>query len=192
MEKLTKKLLILVGPLMLMTGCQEHSDQRLTQMALQQTKIQAEQSRQMLELQQEVATGARQLVSADAQSRQEIVAMQHDLQIERANMAQRWDQLEQERKSLASQRYFDSVIAEVISNLGIILICLLPLVVCWQLLRQTIEPAMENEVAELLLEDLVSSKPLLFPQKPFMPENSEYQELASDAPAQNRLGTMNS
>ena len=118
--------------------------------------------------------------------------MQHDLQIERANMAQRWDQLEQERKNIASQRYIDSVIAEVISNLGIILICLLPLIVCWQLLRQTVEPATENEVAELLLDDLVSSKPLFFPQKPFMPENSEHQELDSDAPAQNRLGTMNS
>lgn len=192
MENLTKKLLILIGPLLLMTGCQEHPDQRITQMALQQARDQAEQSRQMLELQEEVATGARQLVTADAQSRQEIVAMQHEIQIERSNMDQRWDQLEQERKSLASQRFFDSAIAEAISRLGMILICLLPLVVCWQLLRQTVEPATENEVAELLLDDLVSSSPLIIHPKSLMPENTENQELSSDAPAQNRLGTLNS
>jgi uncharacterized lipoprotein YajG len=69
MEKLTKKLLMLIVPLLLMTGCQEHPDQRITQMALQQARDQAEQSRQMLELQEEVATGARQLVTADGSIR---------------------------------------------------------------------------------------------------------------------------
>ena len=192
MENLTMKLLILIGPLLLMTGCQEHPDQRIAQMALQQARDQAEQSRQMLELQEEVAAGSRQLVTADAQSRQEIVAMQHEIQIERSTMDQRWDQLEQERKSLANKRYYDSVIAEAISSLGMILICLLPLAVCWQLLRQNVEPATENEVAELLLDDLISSSPLIIQPKPLLSENSENQELSSDAPAQNRLGTLNS
>ncbi len=145
---------MLFAMILLMSGCESQIDQRLLEMGQRHSQQQAEQSQQMLELQQEVAAGSRELVEADARAREELVAQQ-------SGVNQQRDQLEQDRKAIAAQRYRDPLIAAVITHLGLIAICLLPLVICWQLLRQPSEPATNQELAEILLNDLVSAEPLL-------------------------------
>jgi hypothetical protein len=146
---------------MMITGCHESEQQRLVEMAERQLDRQAEQSRRMAELQREVAEGSRQLVEADAKAREEIVALQRDIQAERSEIGRQRDTLETERRDLAAKRRLDPIIAAAITNVGMLLGCLLPLVVCWYLLREPPEQASDQEMAALLIEDLVADQPLL-------------------------------
>ena len=143
-------------------GCDE--DERLVQMAERHWARQAEQNRQMVDLQKEVAEGTRQLVEADARAREEMVALQRDLQADQAAIGQQRDQLEGERKELAAKRRLDPIIAAAIANVGLLAVCALPLVLCWYLLHPRVEPADDHVVAEVLLQDLVSDRPLLLPR----------------------------
>jgi hypothetical protein len=165
----THKRLILLTVVALMvtaTGCEEdeNENKRLAEMAERQLQRQAEQNRHMAELQHEVAAGARQLVQADAKAREEMVALHRDVQVERTEIGRQRDSLEDERKLIASQRHRDPVIAAAITNIGLLLACLLPLILCWYLLRRPLEPADDAAVAEVLLQDLVSDRPLLLPR----------------------------
>ena len=165
----THKRMILLTVLALMvttTGCEEdeNENKRLAEMAERQLQRQVEQNRHMAELQHEVAEGARQLVQADAEAREEMVALHRDVQAERTEIGRQRDSLEDERKVIASQRHRDPVIAAAITNVGLLLACLLPLVLCWYLLRRPMEPADDGAVTEVLLQDLVSDNPLLLPR----------------------------
>lgn len=145
-------------------GCDEDEHRRRAEMAEKQLERQAEQHRQMAELQQEVAEGARQLVEADAKAREEMVAMQRDLQESQIEVGRQRDQLESERRSLATQRRLNPIIAAAITNVGLLLACLLPLALCWYLLRSRVDSTDDNAVTEVLLQDLVTDRPLLLPQ----------------------------
>ena len=164
----TYKILLLPIAAMLMLaaiGCDEEEKDRLVDMAEKHLERQAEQNRQAIELQRQVAEGSRQLVEADAKARQEIVALQRDVQAERSEVGQQRDALEDERRDLAAKRRTDPIIASAITNIGLLAACLLPLVLCWLLLRRPVEPADDQAIAELLLEDLVTDRPLLLPQR---------------------------
>ncbi|REJ92498.1 MAG: hypothetical protein DWQ35_12095 [Planctomycetota bacterium] len=137
-------------------GCEEDQNKRLVEMAERHLKNQAEQSRRMADLQKEVAEGTRRLVEADAQSRKEMVALQREV-------GQQRDALEEKRRETAAKRRMDPIIATAITQFGLLLACLLPLALCWHLLRRPVEPADDTAVAELLLEDLVTDRPLLLP-----------------------------
>lgn len=112
-------------------GC-EDENKKLADMAERHLDRQAEQNRQLAQLQQAVAEGSRQR-----------------------------DLLEDERRGLAAQRRLAPIIAAAISSGALLLSCLLPLGLCWLLLRRPVEPADDQAVAEVLLEDLVADRPLL-------------------------------
>ena len=152
---------ILLTPLI--TGC-DSGDDRLVRLATDNARQQAEQTRQMAELQKEVATGTRKLVEAEAQSRKALIRLQQDLQSERSEIGHARDRLEIERREIATQRLTDSVVAEALAELGLVLAALLPLVLCWHLLRQRTDADMDQAVSELLIEDLVAHEPLLLPR----------------------------
>jgi len=163
----THKLILAPFVVMLMLtaiGCDEEENKRLAEMAERHLERQAEQNRQVTELQREVAEGSRQLVEADAKARQEMVALQREVQAERNEVGRQRDLLEGERRDLAAKRRFDPIIAAAITNIGMLLACLLPLVLCWYLLGRRVEPADDQAVAEVLLEDLVTDRPLLLPR----------------------------
>lgn len=149
---------------LLATGCEKDGSRRLAEMAERHLERQAEQTRQVTELQRQVAEGSRRLVAADAEAREAIIALQRDVQAERSEVGRQRDQLEAERRELAGKRQRDPVIAAAVLNVGTLLGCLLPLIVCWLLLARRAEPASDEEVAELLLNDLVTDKPLLLPR----------------------------
>jgi hypothetical protein len=145
------------------TGCDENENKRLADMAERNVERQAAQNRQMSELQSEVARGARTLVEADAKARAELVALERDAQAERAEIGRQRDSLEEERRDLATRRWLDPIIAASITNIGLLAACLLPLVLCWYLLHRRVEPADDQAIAEVLLDDLVADRPLLLP-----------------------------
>ena len=145
----------------IVTGCEEDENQRLAEMAERNLERQAE-------LQRRVAEGAQRLVEADAQARQEMVTLQREVQAERTEVGRQRDRLEEERRELAAQRHRDPIVASAITYLGLLLACLLLDRVCWLLLRCRPEPIDDVAVVEVLLEDLVASRPLLLgsPDKP--------------------------
>ena len=157
--------LLIAAMLMLTTtGCDENENKRLADMAERNVERQAAQNRQMSELQSEVARGARTLVEADAKARAELVALERDAQAERAEIGRQRDSLEEERRDLATRRWLDPIIAASITNIGLLAACLLPLVLCWYLLHRRVEPADDQAIAEVLLDDLVANEPLLLPR----------------------------
>ena len=130
--------LAILGAILTSAGCSNDENARLAEMADRHSQQQAEQNQQIAELQHHMAT-------------------------ERAEVGRQRDALEFERRELAQQRRTDSIIAAAITNAVPLLACLLPLLLCWQLLRRRDEPADDAVVTEVLIEDLVVAKPLLLP-----------------------------
>ena len=89
---------------------QDGADQRLAQMAQDATQRQAEQNKQMADLQQHVAEGTKKLVDADAQARQELLQLQRELRTDQADVGRQRDALESERRAIAKERYWDSIL----------------------------------------------------------------------------------
>jgi hypothetical protein len=144
-----RRILRLLIPLAvaLVAGCD--NDDRLAQLASQ------------------TAETAKRLVEADAKSRQELTALQRDLQAEQTNIGRQRDQLESERRTIADQRHRDPIIAAVLTDLGLVLACVVPLVVCLYLLRTDhCQPTAHAELAELLTQEFVSDSRALLPLPP--------------------------
>jgi len=151
---------------LLTAGCSSQ-DERLARFAEDAAERQAEQNRRMADLQKEVAEGSRKLVEADAKARSDFASLHKDLQSERSEVGRQRDALEEERRAIASQRVTDPLIAAAVMDAGLLLACVLPLVLCWHLLRrsETGDPA-DALVAEVLLADLVADRPVLLAPPP--------------------------
>ena len=88
--------------------------------------------------------------------------MQHDLQTAQAEIGRQRDQLEEDRREIATQRQRDPIVAAAILDIGIVLACLLPLALCVYVLRVACRAGeSDSAVAELLVQELVASKPRL-------------------------------
>ena len=151
-------------PLLLlpMIGCRGSADEKLVEMAREHAVREAESQRQMVDLQKQVADGSRQLVEADAKARGELTALQHDLRSDQAEIGRQRDKMEAERREIAHNRFRDPIIAAIVEDIGIVLACLLPLVVCVYVLwsaRRAGES--DSAVAELLVQELVATEPTL-------------------------------
>jgi hypothetical protein len=148
---------------MLATGCQSESD-RVAEVAREAAQRQAEQSKQMVQLQNQVAEGSRRLVEAEAQARSEMTALQRDLQQSQAEVGRQRDQLEAERRQIAADRYWDAILVNAIPAAAGLIACLLPLVLCWLLLRRpTQDHETDQALAEFLVQELASDYPILLP-----------------------------
>ena len=176
MEKQTLRITL---TLILLTGasCSSDENSRVAELATQQLERQSDQNRRMAELQQEVASGSRELVEADAKARQEMVTLQREIQTEQNEIGHQRDQLEAERRDIADSRNRDPIIAAAITRVAFVVVSLLPLLVCWLLLQQKVEPADKNEITELLLDDLISAEPRLLPPAASKPGKLRLTEL---------------
>ncbi len=78
------------------------------------------------------------LVDRDAQCRQELNELQREsqsaIQVERQSIDRQREDLEAERRQIADERQRAPIIAAAISQVGLVLACLLPLVLCGYLL----------------------------------------------------------
>ena len=114
--------------------------------------------------QAQVAETSRELVQADAKTRGEIVALQRDVEKGQADLGRQRDQLESDRRQYADHRTRDPIIANVLLDVGVILACLLPLVLCIVLVRSLRDPQeTDSTLTEILVEEIAGDKPVLLP-----------------------------
>lgn len=146
MHRLFLFLLAVIFLLVAFTGCDDDERQKTSR------------------AQAEVAEASRQLVQADAKARGEIVALQRDLQQGQTELGRQRDQLESDRRQYADQRNRDPIVANVILDVGMILACLLPLILCIVLvlgLRDHTQT--DSALTEILVEEIASDQPMLLP-----------------------------
>jgi hypothetical protein len=136
----------------LIAGC----DDRVTQVAREAADRQAQQNTTMAELNKEVATGTQELVAADAQARQAIVGVHHDLQIERQRLDLAWSDIEQERQQLAGQRRTESLLVPALQSGGLVAVVVVLLGFAWRALVavHTVDDT-ETQLNELLIRELL-------------------------------------
>ena len=141
------------------SGCEE--DERLARLAQESAARQVRMAEETARLSRETAEATKHLVEADARARQELLAMQREMQAEQAVIGSQRDQLETERREIAGQRRWESLAAAAITNGAIVLACLAPLVLCCYLVWAVRGENEEALVSEVLIEELVSKKPKL-------------------------------
>lgn len=147
----------------LIGGCSE--DQRLARMAQDSVEQQKSQNQEMTRLNREVAEGVKRLVESENEARQELTSLQRAIQGQQSDTSRQRDQLEMDRKQLAGERYRESLLALIVSHVGLLVVCALPLVLAGYLLHVwRCESQDDVAIGELLIEELVSEHPLLLPQ----------------------------
>lgn len=164
---------LLLVPMILLTfalaiGCNE--DERYVRLAQEADRRQAEQNQEIAHQNHQLAEATKALVEADAKSRQEMVAQGRDLQTERAEVGHQRDALEADRRSIASQRRWDSLVATAIDNSGLLLVCVLPLLLCLLLLNDLRNGGKDEALGELLTIELTAKEPsILLPSNADLP-----------------------
>ena len=145
--KLRPITMMLLAALVIGNGCNS-DDSRVAEVAVEAAKRQAQQNQEMAHLNREVAEGTKRLVEGQAEADQRFQSMQQDLHAQR-------DQLETERRQQAETRQRDSLLAPVLTTLGVLLVCSLPLIVCWKLLTGLGNESAEATIAQLLIDDVI-------------------------------------
>ena len=153
-------LLALIG-----IGCSS-GDKRLVELSRESTNRQAEQNRLVENNNHEVLEATNRLVEADAKSRTENNDLHRQIEAERSGVNEQRDALEQERRQIASERTRDPIIADSIQAAAGLIAAILPLLICLFLLRGLFQRPVDETLAEVLIEDLVSQHPLLSKPEP--------------------------
>ena len=160
-------------------GCSD--DDRVARIAEQAAARQAEQTKEIIKVQRDVAQASKELVAADAQARHEMAELHKTLGDQQHDIHQQHDQLEHERQKIAAQRQRDPIIAAAIQDAGLILACLLPLLlaglVIWRLRDSGEELQTLNQV---LIQELVADEPRLLAQR--HADGNEPRRLPADQP----------
>jgi hypothetical protein len=161
MVRKLKMWILWIATLIVTSGC----DDRVTQVAREAANRQAQQNTVMAELHQEVATGTRELVAADAKARGDIVGVHHDLQSERARLDTGWNALETERRQIASQRRTESLLGPLVPLIAGTVLVIVLLGFCWS----AVGAAHTSDSRDCRLEDFLvreilpdETPPLLF------------------------------
>lgn len=145
------------------TGCTTRDDS-LAQLAAQSTSQQSRQSEQVAHASAHLTAGAQHLAESSGRSQESLIALQRELQAEQATISQQRDALALERKELAREQRTAPVVAMALQQLGLWLACLLPLILAWYVLRGCAVTAPDQALAEVLIEDLVSSESSVLPR----------------------------
>ncbi len=167
--------------LLIVAGCSS-SDDRLIELGQQSCDRQAQQNDTIATQAKQVTETTRQFVEAEGQARQEILRIQSELvdrdaqcrqelntlqretqaavEAGRQNLDRQREDLEAERRQIATERQRAPIIAAAIQQVGLWLACLLPLALCGYLLH-VLRHTANNDVAvtELLVEELTTDRP---------------------------------
>lgn len=152
---------------------ESNGDTRKDMIQLQRQLVEAEAKArgELLQIQQD-------LVDRDAQCRQDLDAMRQQTQVamdnERQSVDRQRENLDTERKEIAGQRQRAPIIAAAIAQVGLLLACLLPLVLCGYLLY-VLRHSGDNDAAvtELLIEEIVADRPRFLPAPGLTPAIDE-------------------
>ena len=115
-----------------------------------------------------------EVVQRDTAGRKELDELHQQSQTAFAERTQAIDRqrdlLEQERQQIAAERQRAPVIAEAVKFCGGLIVCVLPLGVVLYLLRTVGRNAGDAELVEILVREITSERPRLFP--PALPNPS--------------------
>jgi hypothetical protein len=130
-------------------GCGDENAQ-LADYAMESARWQAEQSQTLVEANQQIADGSRQLVAADAASRQELATLQRELRADQADIAQQYQSLAERHTQWVDACDRDAQAGSSILGLALILACLLPLLLAaWAMFGRHDPPTAEEIEAVL-------------------------------------------
>ena len=149
----------------LLVGCDE--DARVVQVAREAADRQAEQNRQIAYQNQKLAGATQSLIAADASARKELASLQKGLQAQQAEIGHQRDQLEADRRQAASDRTWDSQVALAAKGLGVLAACLVPLLLCWELLHAVKHEHDDSVLTEVLITEITA------PESPLLPRNGD-------------------
>lgn len=138
----------------LMIGC---SDER------QLRQWQQQQVEQLQEQALQNAEAARTLVEADTKARQELVALQHDLQTDQHELAHQRDSLDADRKEVAQARERVPLLATAFQGMAGLLLSGAALAVCVYLLRGLSKETGAEELEDFLVLEVAGESQLLAP-----------------------------
>lgn len=161
--KTNRVILIHLISMITMIGC-EDEDQRVAAVATAAAERQAQQSAEMAKAHAQLTHGARELVESAGRSQESLVTIQRELETQQSEIGRQRDLLEKERQTIATQRRTDPIIANAVLQIGLLIVCALPLIVCWYVLRDLGQNNAEEPIGEILIEDLTSERPLLLPE----------------------------
>jgi len=160
--KRKKPLLIAWLMMTLLVGC-EKDDKRLADLALAAAERQARQSEQMTKAHANLTEGARHLVESAGHSQESLVTVQHGLEQQQAEIGRQRDLLERDRQVIAAQRRTDPIVAGAIGQAALLIVCVLPLVLCWFILRCPTATDTDALVTQILIEEITADRPRLLP-----------------------------
>lgn len=152
--------------LLVAVGC-DNDDERLVELAREADARQAEQNREIAQQNHELAEATNKLIQADAEARKELVALEREVQTERAEVGRQRDQLEVERRENAKDRRWDSAASEAVHGGAILLACLLPLLLCAYMLHALRHTDPNEAIGEILTAEIVSDDPVFLPPPDF-------------------------
>ena len=190
-RRLLARLLALFVVPSIIAGCADNRDQRLAGFAQDAMATQSKQNQHMADQatavvkeSHKLAEAAGDLVEQDAHARHDMILAFRDLtsqlNLHKAVVDAGRERLESERRDIARLRVRDPIIAAAIQGLGLLLASMFPLgmvgFVIYQMNRQ--EPD-HVAVSELLITDLASNKPLIWPglQQQLMHRSEPLEEL---------------
>ena len=155
---------LIVFLLLAIAGCSSPDD-RLLELSERSLSRQAEQNQQVAQQSTEVAKATRQLVDADAKARRELITAQAELQrnlhAERASLDRQHETLECQRNELAIQRHREPIVAAAIVQAAVLIACILPLMLCFFVLRALRREGTDAALGDLLVQELVDPHSLL-------------------------------
>jgi hypothetical protein len=156
-------------------GCADSPDQRLAGFAKDAMATQTKQNQQIadqatavVQESHQLAKAAGDLVEHDANARHDLILAYRDLTTQinahKSLVDAGREQLDSDRRELARQQLRDPIIAATIHGVGLILASLLPLGVAAYVIHLMIRQEPDHAaVSELLITDLASDKPLIWP-----------------------------
>jgi hypothetical protein len=167
MAKHLPLLILLLASAIVLSGGGDGGDGRVVTIAREAADRQAEQNRVIAKQNQETAATAKHLVEADGQARRELAAMQRDLQNQQAEVGKQRDALENERRQIAAQRHWESALGPTLEIIGVVLVCCSVLSYL-AFLAYGLRSSGDSDpvMAEVLIEDMMSSQPVLVPPSP--------------------------
>jgi hypothetical protein len=146
-------------PILLAAGCSS-PDASFVQHAASE---QAKQNHAMADLSKTVSEDHWRVIETVEKSRQAVVELEKDLQVQRGQLEEERKSMSQERKSLADERHRESLLAPVINSLGLLLVAAAPLALAAYLLHGLRNHNDDEAVSEVLIHELAASESPLLP-----------------------------
>jgi TolA-binding protein len=140
-------MIVQLAALAITSGC-DNSSSQVARVAQEAAQRQAEQNQEMAHLNRDVAEATKRLVEGQA-------AADQQWQTTERKIHEQQDQLEAERRQQADTRQHDSLLAPVLWSLGVLVVCCLPLLVCWQLLTGLAKETQEATITQFLVDEVI-------------------------------------